>query len=195
MKQKMLVRDQPNAKTFSFTIDTSFCPKGGIVLFSEGEVTFLIGIEVNHEKNSILAANKGFILCEVNCLGVMGASSFTKRIKRLYPEVFNVYADICKRIPSEELLGRVQVIQSDNKDLYFIFIFGQLEYGRNESIVYLNYEAFENSLKTVNQMFHGETIMITNYIGCEKTSNGDWNKVLPILQNALKDCKCVFSDE
>lgn len=145
----------------------------------------------NREKSNILAENSGFILCEVNCQGVMGAS-FTKQVKRLYPEVFARYVEICKRIPDKSLLGRVQVIQSRNPNLYFVCVFGQLEYGRHEDTIYLDYQAFEKSLKTTNLMFAGKELMIPYGIGCEKTSNGDWNKVLSILQETLKDCVYDF---
>lgn len=152
----------------------------------------MLGFDENKTISNILAAESGLILCEVNCQGVMGAL-FTKQVKRLYPEVFAEYVEICKRVPDTTLLGRVQVIPSRNPNLYFVCAFGQLEYGRNEDTLYLDYEAFEKSLREVNQLFAGQEIMVSNNIGCEKTSNGDWSKVREILQRTLTDCKCFYS--
>lgn len=47
-------------------------------------------------KQSIFDTNKDMIVCPVNCNGVMG-KGLALQFKKLYPEMFERYRDICQR--------------------------------------------------------------------------------------------------
>jgi len=135
---------------------------------------------------NILDVQKGIIVHQVNCLGVMGAG-LAKHIRDKYPQH---YQDYIKKVNSRknkrELLGKV-IATKINDDLYIVGIFGQYDIGYDKC--YTDYNAIIESLDSIawfrNKMLLQDLkkeldIYIPYGIGCG-LAGGDWNKVSDIL--------------
>lgn len=59
-------------------------------------------------EGNLFDSNADIIAHQVNCQGIMG-SGVARQIKKKYPEVFNMYEDMCMSNASKNLLGITQI--------------------------------------------------------------------------------------
>ena len=124
---------------------------------------------------------------QTNCLGVMGGG-IAKQIKARNPEFFKRYYHTCKsKKDAHNLLGKVQVIKSDDGSQYIANLFG--EYSFCESIApyeeggkprHTDYDALSKCLSKLHSWLveHNiNTVGIPRLLGCG-LAGGDWNGVV-----------------
>lgn len=126
------------------------------------------------------------LIQQVNCKAKM-ASGFAKQIRNKYSKVYDDYMKFCKGKSSSELLGKYNITKV-GEDKYVANIFGQLNYGRDKSVVYTNYEALKNGLQRVfdKARLSNYKIVLPKYIGCG-LANGDWNIVCGVIKELDSD--------
>lgn len=136
---------------------------------------------------NILTAKEDIIVQQVNCMGVMGAG-LALAIKKKYPIVYDRYMSLCSIMEPEELLGRVQSIEIDNKTI--INMFSQLKYGRGSK--HTDYEAMKKCFYKIYlyAKLKGLTVAIPYNIGCG-LGGGSWPIVLNIIEKSFKDKSIV----
>jgi len=158
-------------------------------------------------KGSILTANSGIIVQQVNCQGVMG-SGVAAAIRLKYPQVFDQYIEFClENSNANDLLGKLLMVKI-SPSLYVANIFGQLNYGRNPGsqprqmytsydaldagfqklelfICNLHSDALDNDMDFVNPVIHYPEI------GCG-LGGGSWAVVSNIIKSRVGDFDQVF---
>lgn len=146
--------------------------------------------------DSIAFAKEDIIAHQVNCRGVMG-SGVAKLIRKKYPHVFSVYQRVCQahaHNPSE-LLGKCQFCVTDDFDGRKVIVanlFAQDRYGRGQ--VFTDYAAFRQAMKNLSDKAftaRSKSIAIPYKIGCGR-GGGDWEKVLAIISEELKDFNVIL---
>jgi hypothetical protein len=97
--------------------------------------------------SDLLSISADYIAHQVNCRGVMGAG-LALTLRNLNPRLYSLYQQYCRQFSPHDLLGRAFVC--DN----IISIFGQLNYGRDRSVVYTDYSALHRAFedKKVNMV-------------------------------------------
>lgn len=127
---------------------------------------------------------------QVNCQGVMG-SGLAKKIRDLYPIVYNKYKECCSKRTPNELLGGIQIIAVDDTH-YYCNLFGQLNYGRGK--LQTDYKKFEQALYLLNNYVINHNIVsiaFPKYIGC-CLAGGDWSIVYNLIQKYFgENCKDI----
>lgn len=154
---------------------------------------------VVYKNGDILTSTADAICHQVNCKGVMGAG-LAKQIKQKYPTVFAFYKARCDEdararkisgISKSGLLGLAQVCYKENyrvgevKDKQMIVnLFAQDGYGRDRQ--YTDYDALRVCLKNLSRLLSSRatTIAVPYQMGCG-LGGGDWNIVLPIVEEEL----------
>ena len=134
-------------------------------------------------KEDIFNCSENIIVHQTNCQGVMG-HGIALQVKQKYPDVFKGYYHYCKTNKIEDILGTALICEcSDGK--YIANIFGQVNYGKG---LQTDYKALENGFKEVRDFAFEKSlsIAIPEKIGCG-LAHGDWNIVLPIIQEIFKD--------
>jgi O-acetyl-ADP-ribose deacetylase (regulator of RNase III) len=139
---------------------------------------------------NLLDATENIICHQVNCQGVMG-SGLAKQIRDKYPSVYLKYNSFCNGKSPKELLGQMQIVQLSG-DKGVANLFGQLNYGRDKSVIYTDYHALHNSFLQLKDFaeFRELSVAIPYNIGCG-LANGDWNVVRGIIETTFKDCDYV----
>lgn len=105
---------------------------------------------------------EGIIAHQVNCQGVMG-SGVAAIVRRLYPEAYESYRELCQRFAPASLLGTVQPVRV-TEDLLLLNVFGQEGFGdvrRNTS-----YDATDEAWGKIGERYRGRTIHIPYLMGC-----------------------------
>jgi len=135
-------------------------------------------------EGDLLAGSEYLIGHQVNCQGAMG-SGIAKQIRGRYPQVYDSYAAYCRAQKPEQLLGRCQFVEADNRIVANLF--GQLHYGR-QAKRYTDYEALSRALRTFKEYAQetGAACALPYMIGCG-LANGEWH----VVENRLQD---IFSD-
>lgn len=118
-----------------------------------------------------------------NSKGVMG-SGIARQIKSQYPRAFFDYADYIKNNKTIDILGRL-VITNINDNSFIASGITQLDYGRDDKIRYVEYDALrEVFLRVVsfNRIFGGTIIFPKIGAGL---GNGDWAVISKIIEETI----------
>jgi len=140
--------------------------------------------------------DKGIIVHQVNCQGVMGAG-LAKQIKEKWPRVFLRYKRLCDLYKNKDILdalrGRVEpCLVKDNFCVYNLF--GQLNYGKKK-YCYTDYHAHEKAWAWIERERNiNQKIYAPFYIGAG-LAGGDWKKIHEIAEKHVPDIIWVKYDE
>lgn len=143
-------------------------------------------MSVNVIIGDLLNAKELIIGHQVNCQGVMG-SGIARALRDKYSTLYPSYKRYCSQHNSpDELLGHCQIVQEGSR--YIANLFGQVDYGRQKSRVYTNYEALRTSLTTLREyaVQNQLSVALPYGIGCG-LANGDWDVVSEILEQVFGD--------
>lgn len=137
---------------------------------------------------NLLDATEDIIGHQVNCQGVMG-SGVAKQIRATYPFVYDQYKMMADELEGsrEDLLGWCQFV--DTGKHLVANLFSQLNYGRDKSVLYTDYEALRVALilLKVHAMYHNLSVALPFNIACG-FANGDWDGVVyPMLEEIFLD--------
>lgn len=129
---------------------------------------------IHYVECNVLVVDADYIVHQVNCRGVMGAG-LALTLRNINPRMYEMYKKYCQEFDARDLLGKAFIC--DN----IISIFGQLNYGRDKSVVYTNYKALERAFKAVNERLPDDkTIAFPYGFGCG-LANGNWDTVQQLI--------------
>jgi len=147
-------------------------------------------MKLKEQKGNLLECDAHIICQVVNCQGVMN-SGLAGEIRRVHPEVFDHYKQICddndrRMQETDALLGKVQLVKTRNGAKVICNMFAQDKYGKNKR--YLDYEAFYVCLEKVrdNCFFDYISLGFPKFIGCG-LAGGSWPIVFTMIQTVFKD--------
>lgn len=125
----------------------------------------------------ILKAPADYITHQVNCRGVMGAG-LAKQIKIFNPKLYDIYQSHCRNYKPTDLLGKSFIYHN------IISIFGQLNYGRDKSVVYTDYTALARAFQAIHKRLPiDKSIAFPYFMGCG-LGNGQWD----IVEDLIRYC-------
>ena len=145
---------------------------------------------INHVKGDIFKSDADIIIHQVNCQGVMG-SGVAKQVKDKYPNVYNSYYSMCKNYSSNDLLGKVLLVNtpdyiSNGKRIRMIAnFFSQDNYGYQG--VFTNYDSFKSCLEYMRDSYSNCSMAIPYLIGCRR-GGGNWETIYRMIEDVLGDC-------
>ena len=130
----------------------------------------------------VKSVEKGVILQQVNCQGVMG-SGIAKQIRQKYPVVWEDYDNECKSYSiSLALLGTILPC-AVKEDLTVINLFAQMYYGRDGKR-YTSYDALDECLFKVAKRMKGVGLPLDlihhPMLGCG-LGGAHWSVVQPMI--------------
>jgi len=140
-------------------------------------------------KCDIFKSNADVICHQVNTFGIMGAG-IAAQIKKLYPEVYEVYKEKCLDYQKHGLNPIGNVLFCNTKYFYPLIanFFSQDD-------MTTNYNAMKNCLKIVHAYckINKQTVAIPYGIGCG-IARGDWDTVYGIIDEIFgkDDVKCLI---
>lgn len=135
---------------------------------------------------NVLAVQRGIIVHGCNSKGVMG-SGIAKSIRDKYPGAFQVYDREFRK--QGLFLGGVTYYHhpptNAGSEIIIANAITQLNYGRDKSVVYVDYDAVSICFETVARMAR-ETGLPVHFplIGCG-LANGEWEAVSSRIEDAL----------
>ena len=156
-------------------------------------------MSLHYVKGNLLDATQDYICHQVNCRGVMN-SGVAKAIRNKWPEVYFEYkakydyakdcADNNKfdqdSMPSDYLLGTIQIVNADNEGRYVINMFSQADYGYDGKR-YTSYDAFMRCLEDIKHFVaKGSSIAFPGHIGCCR-GGANWNIIKTMIWETLAD--------
>ena len=137
---------------------------------------------VIEKKGNILDCEERFMVQQVNCCGVMG-SGLALQIKTKYPEVEECYKRYCEKFTDKlERLGKCNIVCCED-GVYVGNLFGQVEYGRDKSVIYTDFSALFEAIKEVCSYANAlgfSKIAVPYKLGCG-LANGNWEHVYAAL--------------
>lgn len=146
----------------------------------------------------ICSSNCQYICHQVNCQGKMN-SGVAKAIREKWPEVYYEYKakydeaeDFAQNnkfdqdpMPSDYLLGHIQIVNADNKGKYVINMFAQIQYGYDGKR-YTSYDAFQKCLDEIKAFVPtGSSIAFPARIGCVR-GGANWDVILTMIDTVLE---------
>ena len=137
----------------------------------------------------IFESGADIIVHQVNCQGVMG-SGVARQVRERYPNVYNKYAEECKK---SNPLGKILIVRADNADNskpLIANLFAQDKYGYDGGC-YTDYEALQKCLDALNICAKGMTVAIPYMMSCYR-GGANWEIVARMIINTLKDCDVTF---
>jgi len=142
---------------------------------------------------NILDKTYGIIAHQVNCQMVMGAG-LAKQIRAKYPRVFNQYKEVFGKIPINKRLGKAQIVEVIERNLYVANLFSQYNY-LPRNVRHTDYTALAIALRQMRQWrdnIKGKEfpIYIPHGLGCG-LAGGDWNTVHGILMDIIPNASIV----
>ena len=147
----------------------------------------------------LLEADVTFICHQVNCQGKMN-SGVAKAIRNKWNKVYDLYSEYCSVNDSSKILGNIQIVGINNsmhqhradwkEPSYCINMFAQEYYGYDGK-QYTSLEAFKKCLEKINYNCAGRSVAFPWMIGCVR-GGADWNKVLPMIRETLKDVSEIY---
>ena len=150
---------------------------------------------IKHVKGDIFESDADIIIHQVNCQGVMGAG-VAKQVKDKYPNVYSFYRRICESQTSQELLGKVllvntlEYIDNGKRTRMIANFFSQDNYRNTYSTsnkVFTDYNAFRECLECMRDDFGNYSMAIPYLIGCCR-GGGNWNRIYRMIEEILGDC-------
>lgn len=128
----------------------------------------------------VLQSDAGIIAHQTNCRGVMGAGVALQIKKKLLKEgEYEKYVDLCHEKKPAELLGTVQLLDTNDGRLV-ANVFGEdIPTGTGLDT---NYEALRQGLHVVRNIAEKErcSVAVPGLMGCG-LAGGDWNVVRQML--------------
>ena len=137
-------------------------------------------------RGNILDAKEKYICHQVNCRNAMG-SGLAKALYEKWPRVKASYHAVASEFISspQELLGKFQLVYVEDSQ-YVVNVFGQLDYGRDKSIVYTDYDALRTAFAGMAQL--DGNFAFPHGFGCG-LANGDWGTVYGLIRDCFQDHK------
>ena len=139
------------------------------------------------EGRSVTEVQRGIILQQVNCQGVMG-SGVAAAIRGLWPKVFDDYAAHCRTgMTPSDVLGSINVTEVEPQ-LFVINLFGQLNYGRDKSVRYTSYDALDKALSQTQRWMkeHGwQSFDVHHPLIGSGLGGGNWQTVSSLIDHHL----------
>lgn len=163
--------------------------KRGQVLYKRSlELTNLLKGKTSYiiEEDDIFNGFANIIGHQVNAQGSMN-SGIAGQIRKKYNKAYTEYIKLFKLDKdAKSKMGKCQIVDCDDK--YIANIFGQLYYGRDENVIYTNYDRLEEALLTLKVFAKKNNLIVSlpYNIGCG-LANGDWdNEVLPRINKVFR---------
>ena len=140
---------------------------------------------IKHIKCDIFESGADVILHQVNCQGVMG-SGVAKQVRMKYPWVYGAYKKLCEKCKrtGQRMLGRSQEVFIDEHRV-IVNLFAQDKFGYDGKC-YTDYEALQNCLGIVKEVYKGKTIAIPYLMACSR-GGGDWTVVYNMIEDIFDD--------
>jgi O-acetyl-ADP-ribose deacetylase (regulator of RNase III) len=124
--------------------------------------------------SDLLTVKTDYIAHQVNCQGVMGAG-LALALRKSEPDLYRSYQCYCNRYTPTDLLGTYFI---HNR---VISVFGQLNYGRDRSVVYTDYSALNQAFRSIHNCLPlNKSIAFPFGFGCG-LANGEWNIVKQLI--------------
>lgn len=124
------------------------------------------------------------VIChQVNCRGRMG-SGIALSIKYNYPDVYTAYMKQCKNKTTDELLGTVLYVPTN--DCLIANMFTQDNYGYDGDL-YTNYDMFKKALLDIHDKYSNKHIAFPYKIGCVR-GGGNWDIIYGMICDIFRDC-------
>lgn len=138
-------------------------------------------------RGNLLEADVDIIGHQVNCKGVMGAG-IALQLRRKYSGLFDHYIEYLATTPRP--LGTVSLYVEQGKPIV-ANLYGQYGYGRYG--VHTDYDALGSALWELSRIadIHGMSVALPYGIGCG-LAGGDWNIVLPMIEDIFQDVDCFL---
>lgn len=136
-------------------------------------------------QKNILEIKKGFIVHQVNSIGVMN-KGLAKEIRIIFPEAYEKYRENIKILNLKE--SNI-IIAKINDDLYIVNLVGQLSvYKASKPKLQTDYNLLRKGLfHTFSSAYlHSMDVYIPYKIGCG-LGGGDWNIVEQIIEDEAED--------
>ena len=148
-----------------------------------------------YKQGDLLLGPEKYIVHGCNAQGGMG-TGIALQIKQKYPEVFDVYRSAYEEHNQLFLGDTIPAVAEDGKVVFNCIT--QDRYGRNKSIVYVDYDAVRKCLIEVNNTIRDNNSIRLNHhtevampkIGCG-LANGDWAVVEAIINEVMIDCQPI----
>lgn len=143
-------------------------------------------VTIKQVKGSALSPRNGIIVHGCNAKGVMG-SGFAASVKEMYPGAFRVYRQAFEANGLH--LGEVHYyrhpIELDGSQVIIANAITQENYGRDKSIVYVDYPAVSTCFEDISRLAR-QTGLPVHFplVGCG-LANGTWPEVAKRIEAAL----------
>ena len=126
----------------------------------------------------LLQAPASYIVHQVNCRGVMGAG-LAKQIRIFNPKLYEIYQSHCRNYKPTDLLGKSFIYNN------IISVFGQLNYGRDKSVVYTDYTALSRAFQAIHKRLPiDKSIAFPMFMSCG-LANGKWHIVEDLIEHCF----------
>lgn len=138
-------------------------------------------------EGDILLAKEEIIGQQVNCMSVMG-SGLAKQIRAKHEHVYTEYKEFCELYDEPiERLGLVNFVEIE-EGKYIANLFGQLNYGRDKSILYTDYKGLYQALRFLKAVakMNDMSVALPYNIGCG-LANGEWDIVYDMIKRVFYD--------
>lgn len=119
-----------------------------------------------------------------NCMGVFG-SGIAKAVKNKWPEAYNAY----KTSVRGYRLGEYSMIFIPHDNVFVVNALTQQFYGRDKSVVYVNYSAVESifvKIISLVESFMPNSRIVFPFVGAG-TANGNSNTLLSIYERVFEN--------
>ena len=141
-------------------------------------------MDIIYKHGDLMAASERFIVHGCNAQGVMG-SGVAKLIRDKYPQAYNEYVDVHRT--SGLLLG--QTIWVNTHPHTIINAITQQNYGRDENVVYVSYDAIAAVFRQINATAgmppsdaFGEVDAVALPLIGAGLANGRWSIISKIIE-------------
>lgn len=136
-------------------------------------------MKIIYKQGDLLNCEENVIVHGCNSMGVMG-SGVAALIRAKFPEAYREYKH-CEKVYGL-LLGSIQLVPTED-DKVIINAITQESYGRDNSVVYCDYEAIRKAFMSIN--YH-VTALNLGSIAMPKIgaglANGDWDIISSIIE-------------
>lgn len=143
-------------------------------------------VTIKQVKGSALSPRNGIIVHGCNAQGVMG-SGFADTLRKTYPGAYRIYRQAYEKDGLH--LGEVHYyrhpIELDGSQVIIANAITQQYYGRDKSVVYVDYPAVSKCFESVAKLARVTGLPVHfPLVGCG-LANGQWNEVSSRIEQAL----------